>query len=357
MIRGGIVAPERQQRAFETIERNAASLTQIVEDVLDVSRIIAGKMRLNVQPVDVAAVIRNAVEGVMPAAQARGVRLESTIDPAAGPISGDPERLQQIAWNLLSNAVKFTNRGGRVQVSVEQVNSHIEVRVSDTGIGIPPSFLPFVFERFRQRDAGTTREHGGLGLGLSITRQLVEMHGGRIHASSEGEGRGSMFRVELPRMIVNPDTLGTGRSHPRSTQAPAPIVVPDLSGVSVLAVDDDADALDMVRDILTAAGASVVTASSAANALALLDTNTPDVVVADLGMPKMDGFGLIARIRDHANEAVKGVPAAALTAYARSEDRVRALRSGFQMHLSKPIDPSELMAAVSALARRAPRLA
>jgi len=348
MIRGGIVAPERQQRAFETIERNAVSLTQIVEDVLDVSRIIAGKLRLNVQPVDIAAVVRNAVEGVMPAADARGVSVQRVLDPDAGPVSGDPERLQQVVWNLLTNAVKFTNRGGRVQVCVEQVDSHVEIRVSDTGIGISRAFLPHVFERFRQGDSGTTREHGGLGLGLSITRQLVELHGGRIRASSEGEGCGSTFSVELPRMILNADMLGS-REHPRTPSARPTLVLPDLRGIRVLVVDDDPDALGMVREILEAAGASVTMASSAANALASLATAVPDALVADLGMPRMDGFALLERVRSNDDPNVRKLPAAALTAYARSEDRARALRSGFQLHLSKPIDPAELMAAITAL--------
>jgi PAS domain S-box-containing protein len=351
MIRAGIVAPERHQKAVETIERNATSLTQIVEDVLDVSRIISGKMRLNVQPVNVPDVVRSAVEAVLPAADAKGVRIDMILDPAAGPISGDPERLHQVVWNLMSNAVKFTSRHGRVHVRVERVDSHVEVVVSDTGVGIPRNFVPHIFERFRQADAGTTRERGGLGLGLSITRQLVEMHGGTIDATSAGEGKGATFRVRLPLMIVQTDLLSE-RIRPTVPLNERDVNVPDLRGVSVLAVDDDPDAVTMVREILEAAGAQVWTAGSAPQALDVLRAVRPDVLVADLGMPQMDGFALIREIRRHSDPVVSQLAAAALTAYARSEDRTKALRSGFQIHLSKPIDPGELMAAIAALARR-----
>lgn len=352
MICAGIVAPERQQKAMETIARNATSLTQIVEDVLDVSRIISGKLRLHVQPVDVPAVVETAVDSVVPAAEARGVRLEVVIDPLAAPISGDPERLQQIVWNLMSNAVKFTNRDGKVQVEVQRVNSHVEVTVSDTGIGISRAFLPHIFERFRQADAGTTRERGGLGLGLSITRHLVEMHGGTIEAFSEGEGKGSSFRVSLPLMVARHGSQTSDRSHPRHERPQPALTVPDLSGIRVMAVDDDHDALLMIRDILQAAGAEVSTALSAAQALDTLEAHPHDVLLSDLGMPQMDGFGFIGEVRRSEYSSVRSIPAAALTAYARSEDRARALRSGFQLHLSKPIDPAELMAAIAALTKR-----
>jgi PAS domain S-box-containing protein len=353
MIRSGMMTTlDKQARAIETVERNATSLTQIVEDVLDVSRIVAGKLRLDVQAVELPRVVEQAVESILPAANAKGVRVQTVLDPRATPISGDPERLQQVVWNLVSNAVKFTPRGGQVQVRVERVNSHVELIVSDTGIGITQEFLPHIFERFRQADAGSTRAHGGLGLGLAITRHLIELHGGTVHASSAGQGTGATFRVTLPVMIVHPAEFPERRVHPRDARAGSGLPVPDLQGVHVLAIDDDADALAMVREILETTGAQVATVDSARSALEMLDRSTPDVLIADLGMPEMDGFELIAQVRKSASTRARSVPAAALTAYARSEDRAKALRLGFQMHLAKPIDPAELMAAVAALANR-----
>jgi PAS domain S-box-containing protein len=354
MIRGGLVTGDKQVRAVETIERNATSLTQIVEDVLDVSRIISGKVRLNVQPVDLPQVVRNALDVVMPAANAKGVRVDTVLDPRAGPVSGDPERLQQVVWNLAANAVKFTGRGGHVQVRVERAGSSVHVVVSDTGIGIAPDFLPHVFERFRQADSGTTRERGGLGLGLAIARHFVEMHGGTIYASSGGEGTGTTFRIELPLMIVQPEGSTRERVHPQAERAFGRITLPQLDGIRVLTVDDDPDALRMVREILEAGGAQVSTADSATEALEILERDHPDVLIADLGLPRVDGFELVSRIRRHPDRQVREVRAAALTAYARSEDRTKALQRGFEMHLAKPIDPGELMAAVAALARRTP---
>jgi len=352
MLRTGIIAPDKKDKAVDTIERNATSLTQIVEDVLDISRIVSGKIRLNVQSVDFPDIVRSAIDAVAPAAEAKGVRLEAVLDPRAKPISGDPERLQQVLWNLLSNAVKFTNRGGRVQVRLQRVNSHVEVNVSDTGVGIPPEFLPHVFERFRQADAGMARERGGLGLGLSIARQLIEMHGGTIEASSGGVGQGATFRMKLPLMILHPLPEDLPRVHPRSDGNTRKAPLPDLTGVHVLAVDDEPDALSLVTEVLEAVGARVSTARSAQAALTQLDLEVPAVVVADLGMPTLDGFGFIDRVRRHSNPLVREVPAAALTAYARSEDRVRALRAGFQIHLAKPIDPGELVTTIAALVRR-----
>ena len=352
MLRSGMVGPDKEDKAVETIERNATSLTQIVEDVLDISRIVSGKIRLNVQPVDFPAIIRNAIDAVAPAAEARGVRIEAVLDPEAAPVSGDPERLQQVLWNLLSNAVKFTHRDGRVQVRLERVHSHVELTVSDTGIGISPEFLPYVFERFRQADAGTTRERGGLGLGLAIARQLTEMHGGTIEAASAGVGHGATFRVTIPLMIVNTLRDDVPRVHPRSRATDGSLSAPDLGGIHVLTVDDEPDALELVCEILAAAGARVTAASSAEEALATLTDEAPDVIVADLGMPRMDGFALIERLRTHENPQVREVPAAALTAYARSEDRMKALRAGFQIHLAKPIDPAELVTTIASLAKR-----
>jgi len=355
MMRSGLVTGEKATRALETVDRNANALTQIVEDVLDVSRIIAGKIRLNVRPVDLPKVVDEALESIRPAADARGVRLEVVLDPRAGPVSGDPERLQQVVWNLVSNAVKFTPRGGRVQVRVGRIDSVIEIVVSDTGIGIPVSFLPHVFERFRQADGGISRERGGLGLGLAIVRHLAEMHGGTVSVASGGEGQGATFRVRLPVMIVHVDPRMPAPGH-GALPAPDPAVqLPRLDGVRILAVDDDYDARSLVREILNAAGAEVQTSDSAEEALAALARFTPHVLLADLGLPRMDGFELIRRVRSSDNPAVRDVVAAALTAYARSEDRAKALRSGYEIHLSKPIDPAELVATMSALARRALR--
>jgi PAS domain S-box-containing protein len=351
MIRSGMLTEGKMPRAIDTIERNAASLAVIVEDVLDVSRIISGKMRLNVQPVDMAKLLSDSVEAVLPAANAKQITIESDLDRTTGPVSGDPERLQQIVWNLLSNAVKFTGQEGRVTVTLARGGGSAELKVSDSGIGIAPGFLPHIFERFRQGDAGTTRERGGLGLGLAIARQLVEMHGGSITAASAGLGAGTTFTVKLP--LVASQRAPAPAAVPIQAQRRGQPAIPDLHGVSVLVVDDDADALSMVRDILEVSGATISTSRSATQALASLAELCPDVLVADLGMPGMDGFELIASVRGNSDPKLRNLPAAALTAFARSEDRARALRSGFNMHLAKPIEPSELMAAVVTLSGRA----
>ena len=271
-------------------------------------------------------------------------------------MSGDPDRLRQIVWNLLSNAVKFTPKHGRIQVRLERVNSSVEIVVSDTGIGIRPDFLPHIFERFRQADSAAGREHTGLGLGLAIVRNLVELHGGTVYATSGGEGQGATFRVRLPIRIVHPDWQPEpGRVHPRQGEAAPPqslAELPSLSDTRVLAVDDDPDALRLLKEILESVGAIVTTATSGRAALQIVAADRPDVLVADLGMPVMDGFELIQQLRTSDVASARDIPAAALTAYARSEDRAQALQSGFEMHLAKPIDPVELIAAVKALARR-----
>jgi PAS domain S-box-containing protein len=352
LLRGGILTQEKAARGLETLERNAVWLTQIVEDVLDVSRIVSGKIRLDVQSVELPLIVDNAVATVQPAADAKGVRIQTIIDPRVGPVSGDPGRLQQVVWNLMSNAVKFTPKNGRVQVRLQRVNSHVEVSVSDTGIGIRPDFLPFVFERFRQADSGTTRKTGGLGLGLAIVRHIVEMHGGTVDASSEGEGKGATFRVLLPLMIVHPDATKAPREHPRTERREALTGLASLQGVRVLAVDDEEDALTLLRVVLESAGARVMTVGSPLEAIEHIAEFKPHALVIDLGMPEIDGFELITRIRTSKDPAVRDVPAAALTAFARSEDRTRALRSGFEMHLAKPVDPGELVASVATLAKR-----
>ena len=352
LLRSGMLGPDKLQKAVDTIERNATSLTQIVEDVLDVSRIVSGKIRLSVQPVDLPDIVRGAIDAVTPAADAKGIRIETVLDPRAAPISGDPERLQQVLWNLLSNAIKFTNRGGKVQVRLERIDSHVEVDVSDTGIGIAPEFLPHVFERFRQADSGTTRERGGLGIGLSIARQLTELHGGTIEAFSGGLGNGATFRLKIPLRIVHPAQELVPRAQPRPRPQMQHLPVGDLSGIHVLAVDDEQDALALVAEVLEAAGAQVTTAATAEAALLTVETELPDVVVADLGMPHVDGFQFIDRVRRHYDPRVREIPAAALTAYARSDDRTKALRAGFQIHMAKPVDPTELVTTVASLVGR-----
>jgi PAS domain S-box-containing protein len=355
LLRGGILSGEKATRGLDTLERNATSLTQIVEDVLDVSRIVSGKIRLDVQPVELPLVVHNAVATVQPAADGKAIRLQTIIDPRVGPVSGDPDRLQQVAWNLLSNAVKFTPKKGRVQVRVERVNSHIELIVSDTGIGIRANFLPHVFERFRQADSGLTRQTAGLGLGLSIVRHIVEMHGGSVHVASDGEGKGATFRVRLPLMIVQDTASRETREHPRTEKRTPLTALRDLTGIRVLAIDDEEDALSLLRVVLEAAGAEVLTTSSASDALKRIGDLKPDALVVDLGMPQMDGFDFITRIRASGDAGVRDIPAAALTAFARSEDRTKALDSGFEMHLAKPVDPGELVASVATLVRRRPK--
>jgi len=350
MLRSGMVSQEKQPRAIQVIERNATSLTQIVEDVLDVSRIVSGKLRLNMQVVELPDVLRAAVDAILPAAEAKRIHVEARLDPDATPASGDPERMQQIFWNLLSNAVKFTGAGGRIDVQLSRVDNRAEISIADTGIGIAPEFLPHIFERFRQADAGFTRERGGLGLGLSITRQLLEMHEGTIEASSEGPGHGSTFCLSLPLAVSPTEANVWPNSSAGEDDSEAPL--PDLSGCVVLSVDDESDARRMVAEILETAGARVVSAGSAMEALEMLEREQPpDVILADVGMPHIDGFQFIDRVRHHRDARVRDVPAAAVTAFARSEDRIIARRVGFQRHLAKPLDPAELVTTVAALCR------
>ena len=355
LLRGGVLAGEKAERGLETLERNATWLSQIIEDVLDVSRIVSGKIRLDVQAVELPLIVDNAVATIQPAADSKGVRVQTMIDPQVGPVSGDPDRLQQVVWNLVSNAVKFTPKGGRIQVRLERVNSHIEITVSDSGVGIDEEFLPYVFERFRQAEGGTTRKTGGLGLGLAIVRHIVELHGGSVSAASGGPGQGATFKVRLPLMIVHPEPAEPPRVHPRTERLTPLTSLGDLAGIRVVAIDDDQDALTLLRVVLETAGAEVTSVSSPFDAVSRIAEIRPHVVILDLGMPDMDGFEVIGRIRASTNPFVSQVPAAALTAFARSEDRTRALRSGFEMHLAKPIDPGELVASVATLARRGPQ--
>jgi PAS domain S-box-containing protein len=357
LAHGGGFADDLRE-GLATIERNARAQTQIIEDLLDMSRIVSGKVRLDMQRLDLAEVVRAAVETVRPAAEAKGVRVQTVVDPLAGPVSGDPNRLQQVLWNLLNNAVKFTPRGGRVQVLLERVNSHLEVSVIDTGEGIPPEFLPHVFDRFRQADASTTRRHGGLGLGLSIVKQLVELHGGRVRASSSGEGSGSTFTVSLPLTVIHPPPEPeAGRRHPVARTGPhlSQDTCVELHGVRVLVVDDEPDARSLLQRLLEDCHAIVMLAESAGAALEKLVADRPDVLVSDIGMPGEDGYSLIRRVRALHPDKGGNVPALALTAYARSEDRTRSVLAGFQMHMSKPVEPAELIAMVASLAGRTGR--
>jgi PAS domain S-box-containing protein len=343
----------------EVIERNARAQSQIIEDLLDMSRIIGGKVRLDVQRLDLAAIVTAAVETARPTADAKGVRLVSVVDPLHGvAVSGDPGRVQQVLWNLLSNAVKFTPRGGRVQVVLERVNSHLEICVSDTGEGIRPDFLPFVFDRFRQADASTTRRHGGLGLGLSIVKQLVELHGGSVAVRSAGPGQGSTFVVSLPVTVVHPGARSEeGRRHPRAAphRAGAPDGCMEIAGLRVVVVDDEADARALVKRLLEDCHAVVADTGSADEAVGLVATGAFDVLVSDIGMPGEDGYSLIRRVRSLGKDKGGDIPAIALTAYARVEDRVRAVTAGFQMHVAKPVEAVELITMVAGAAGRTGR--
>jgi PAS domain S-box-containing protein len=341
---------------LQAIERNTRAQAQMIEDLLDMSRITAGKVRLDVQRLVLADVVSQAIQSVRPSAEVKGVRLITVIDPNAGPVAGDAGRLQQVVWNLLTNAIKFTPRGGRVQVVLERVNSHLELNVTDTGEGIEPEFLPHVFERFRQADASTTRQYRGLGLGLSIVKQLVELHGGSVRVKSPGKGKGSTFILTLP-LAPTTEPRGDGeteeRQHPRVPRdEPGIYQPPNLTGITVLVVDDDPDAREVIARILRGGGASVLTASSAATAMEMLRESMPALLVSDIGMPGEDGYDLIRKVRALTAEDCGRVPAVALTAFARSEDRQRALLAGYQLHVAKPVEPSELLTVCASLVGR-----
>ncbi|HEX3250141.1 MAG TPA: ATP-binding protein [Pyrinomonadaceae bacterium] len=354
MMRLGNLTPANMERAVETIYRNAKSQGQLVADLLDVSRIISGKLRLDMRTVDPINIVNAAIDSIRPASDAKSIRLQTILDPAAGPISGDADRLQQIVWNLLTNAVKFTPKGGKIQVTVQRVNTHIEIVVSDSGVGISKEFLPYVFDRFRQADASTTRIHGGLGLGLSIVHQLVDLHGGTVAVASEGEGKGATFTITLPFVGVVVGQKEDEAAHP--TQHDETISfegLPSLHGLKVLVVDDEPDTRELISEVLKECGSEVITSRSAVEALEALEQYKPDILISDLGMPDEDGYSLISKIRALPAERGGQIPAAALTAYARAEDRMRVLRSGFQFHLPKPIDSAELVTVVASLAGRA----
>jgi len=349
LIKGQVSGPAETRRAIEVIDRNARAQVQLIDDLLDLSRILAGKIRLDLQQVSLPDVVAAAIDSARPMAEAKEIRLRSLLDPSRTRVTADGGRLQQVVWNLLTNAIKFTPRGGQVEVLVQRVNSHVELSVSDNGLGIPASFLPLVFDRFSQRDGSSTRAHGGLGLGLAICKQLVELHAGTIRVSSPGEGHGSTFTVQLPISLIQAEEE---RAHPSVELEPTDTApLPSLEGVHAFVVDDEADAREVLTRMLENQGAVVTAFASAAEALDALKASRPAVIVSDVGMPVMDGYQMIrtlraAETRDHR------IPALALTAFARAEDRKRALLAGFQAHLAKPFDVGELLLLVANLAGR-----
>lgn len=357
LLRSGSLPEDRRERALETIERNAVNQAQLIEDLLDVPRIVSGKLPLTVESVHLARIVAAALDSARPAIDAKGLELRVVLD-TEGVISGDSARLQQIVWNLITNATKFTARGGKVSVVLRREHSNLELVVSDTGQGIDASFLPHVFDRFKQADPSTTKVHGGLGLGLAITKNLVEMHGGAITVESAGLGKGSTFVVRFPVAAVR--SAGSGATPAPRARNAAPAMQFDspseLLGLRVLAVDDEADGREIVAAVLASCGAVVVTAASVPEAMQIFEKELPDVVLSDIGMPDHDGYELIERLRALPRNRGGAVPAACLTGYASVEDRRRALLAGFTMHVPKPIEPAELVAVVASLARMAKAL-
>ena len=350
LLRDGVLDDERRRHAYDVIERSARTQAQLIEDLLDVSRIMSGKMRLDVGPVTLAPVIERAVEVVRPSADAKGLRLQVVLDSEAGAVLGDDGRLQQVLWNLLANAVKFTPKGGRVHLALARVDSHVEINVTDTGEGMDPEFVPHVFDRFRQADASTTRAQTGLGLGLAIVRHIVEAHGGSVHAESAGRGRGSLFTVRLPLMVARP-AAESPRRHPTQS-VPDEAVLPRLDGVRVLVIDDEADASDVVSELLRTQGADVRQAPDPSAARVILAAWRPALIVSDVGMPGEDGYAFITDWRSQPGDANR-IPAVALTAYAARADKIRLLSAGFDAHVPKPLDPAELLTVLASLARAA----
>jgi signal transduction histidine kinase/ActR/RegA family two-component response regulator len=354
LLRSSALDEARRESALETIARNARQQASLISDILDVSRIVSGKLRLDLRTVDLVAVIREAVETVRPAADAKRIEIQLTMDPAAGPIWGDAERLQQVMWNLLANAVKFVQKGGRIRVLLLRVNSHVEIQVEDNGPGIEVEFLPHVFEPFRQADSSMRRRHGGLGLGLAIVRNLVELHGGRVHAANRAAGRGAVFSITLPRQSLPLEQdverlrLGTPA---QETDLPLD-AAPRLDGIRVLLIEDEPDSRDVMTEVLQICGGEVIAADSGKAALELLRRNPVDVIVSDIEMAEMDGYEFIAKLRSLPASEGGTIPAVALTAHASTRDRLRALRQGFQLHVGKPVQPAELVTVVASLARR-----
>ncbi len=351
LLRSGELEPSAFTRGLETIERNARAQVQLIEDILDGSRIITGKLHLEIRPLDMTALVRAALDTVRTAAEAKGIELSLELEQAASRIVGDPERLQQVVWNLVNNAVKFTPRGGAVRVELRRSGTSIELSVSDSGQGIAQDFLPYVFERFRQAEGSTTRRHGGLGLGLALVRHLVEAHGGTVSATSEGEGRGSRFSALLPVQAVFQEPADAATARPESVGPTAIDGSKRLDGVNVLLVDDEADARELVATVLRSRGAEVTMAASAEQALTLVAKQMPMVLVSDIGMPQVDGYELMRRVRTSFGAKGAELPAIALTAYSREQDRRLALEAGFQTHVAKPVEPAELVRVVGSLVR------
>ena len=349
---------ESSTRGLEIIENNAKAQAKLIEDVLDASRIITGKLRLDVRPIDLGPIIESAVETARPAAAAKSIHLEAALEPWGGLVSGDPNRLRQIIWNLIFNAIKFTANSGKVEVRLQRIGSQVQVTVKDTGQGISADFLPHVFDRFRQADSSRARTHGGLGLGLAIVRHLVELHGGTVHADSDGEGRGSTFTVNLPVMAVRSGENSGNQDASRITEAGAPgsanspASPPALNNLRVLVVDNESDAREILNITLTQCGARVMTATSTREALEILEEWEPDVLVSDIGMPGEDGYSLISKVRALGPERGGNVPAVAVTGYAGSEERMRLLSAGYQVHVTKPVEMEELIIAIADVARR-----
>ncbi len=353
ILRAGGLDKEAADKALETISRNALAQGQIVADILDMQRIAAGKLRLSLQAMDLAPVVQRAVDTVSPAARGKEIEIQTLLDAGIGPILGDEDRLQQVLWNLLSNAVKFTPKGGRVRVELLKINSHLELTIEDTGPGLDPDFIPFAFDRFRQADSSSTRRHGGLGLGLAIVRNLVELHGGSVAAGNRSVGSGALFVVRLPRMSVRP-TQSPPAIEPRHPEAERQVSfadAPSLHGLRVLVVDDEPDSRELIAAALSRCGADVASVGSAEEGLAVLKSTRPHVLLSDIEMPGEDGYSLLRRVRLLTPEEGGLTPAAALTAYAGTEDRMRALAAGFQIHVPKPVQPAELAVVVSSLAR------
>ena len=352
LLRSGTLDEAKTRQALEVIERNVVSQAQLIDDLVDVSRVVSGKFRLDVRPIDLVPVIRAAAESQAPASDAKHIRLQLVLDERAGMISGDSERLQQVMWNLISNAIKFTPKGGRVQVVLQRAASHVEVVVSDSGVGIEHAFQPHVFEPFRQGVAGSMRRHGGLGLGLSIARHIVELHGGEIAVFSEGSQRGATFTIKFPLLATAPDAVATPVRHPIAGAVIGAPRLARLDGMRVMIVEDEPSTSEALAVLFSSCGADARVANSAAEALELLEAWLPDVLLSDIAMPGQDGYSLIRAIRMRPIEKGGGVPAVALTAYAKIDDRVLILAAGFQMYLSKPADPNELIAVVRSLVKR-----
>jgi PAS domain S-box-containing protein len=351
LLRQQAISIQERTRGLETIERNARAQAQIINDLLDMSRIVSGKLHLDVQPIYLQDVIVAAIETVRPSAEARHIRLQSLVDSTIGRTRGDPNRLQQVLWNLLTNAVKFTPQGGRIQVVFERVSSHVEITVADSGIGVKPEFLPYVFDRFRQADASTTRRFGGLGLGLSIVRNLVELHGGTVSVRSAGENQGTTFTIALPLLAIDAESARRLRTPTAEEVTLDEIELPMLDDATILIVDDEADTRLLVQRILEDRGARVLSAASAMEALTLIASEKVDLMVSDIGMPGVDGYQLIEQVRVLDDRRSGPLPAIAVTAYARPEDRQRSLLAGYQAHIPKPLEARELIAAIASLLR------